>query len=171
MRSTFYFTWSYWKHINYSTLEAEDTPAHICKAFFECQGEHFDILLLQQRGIGAYVTWDNFPFNQTLISSALIKILHLTQRCSLESTSSQYLGHLSHQQEQAWECDIGKIITSRGNNNTPLNWSGWVSYSTCSFSEAGLFLEKTWCCLLWVFFHLLVLSQWPGNPIFINAHL
>lgn len=52
MRYTFYFHWSYWIHINYSTLEAEDKPAHICKGFFKCRGEHFDILL-QQGGIGA----------------------------------------------------------------------------------------------------------------------
>lgn len=32
-----------------------------------------------------HLTQDNFPFNQTLISSALIKILHLTQRWGLES--------------------------------------------------------------------------------------
>lgn len=47
------------------------------------------------RGASGHVTRDNFPFNQTLISSILIEILHRAQWCALESTSSQYLGHLS----------------------------------------------------------------------------
>lgn len=69
------------------------------------------------RGASGHVTRDYFPFNQTLIGSPLIKILLLTQQCGLESNSSQYLGRLSRWQEQIWECDIGKIIAWRGNNN------------------------------------------------------
>lgn len=124
MHCTLYIHWSCWKHINGSLQDQRRSGVSL--------KVHILIFCSCNWGASGHVTRDNFPFKQTLISSTLIQILHLTQVRSWSNLKS--ISQLSGTPTGADRaCDIGEIITSRENNNMPLNCSGWPSYSTCSF--------------------------------------
>lgn len=150
-------------HNNYSTLEAEDRPTYICKGFFKCWGEHFDILLLQQAGIGACdlrqfsIQPDSYQQRSYQDPSSNSEVRSWINLKSISWSSVTPTGA----DLRVWHWEDNHL---KEKQYMPLNWSGWLEHLQL---QPGRVVFGENMMLPIICFYLLVVSQWVGNLIFI----
>lgn len=151
----FLFSLWYWVHNDYSTLVAEHRPAHICKGFFKCS-EHFDILLLQQGGIGACDlrqfsfqpdSYQERSYQDPSSNSEVQSWINLKSisRSSVKPTGADL---------RVWHWEENRL--SGKQQYTLLNWSGWLKLEHLQFQPGGVVFGENMMLSNICFFNLFV---------------